>query len=80
MKTKLINSLINLLKVKSIITLLMFIAFFYLSVTEKIGSDNFMLIIGMIATYFFNKDSLDKKENKYEEKLNEKIYEVINDE
>lgn len=80
MKTKLINSLINLLKVKSIITLLMFIAFFYLSVTEKIGSDNFMLIIGMIATYFFNKDSLDKKENKYEEKSNEKIYEVINDE
>lgn len=60
MKEKLILSIINLLKVKSIITLLTFVAFFYLSISEKIGSDNFMLIIGMIATYFFNKDNSDK--------------------
>ncbi len=64
MKEKLISSIINLLKVKSIITLLTFVAFFYLSVTGKIGSDNFMLIIGMIATYFFNKDNSDKVKNK----------------
>lgn len=64
MKEKLISSIINLLKVKSIITLLTFVAFFYLSVTRKIGSDNFMLIIGMIATYFFNKDNSDKTKNK----------------
>lgn len=56
MKEKLISKLINLLKVKSIVTLLTFVAFFYLSITEKIGRDNFMLIVGMIATYFFNKD------------------------
>lgn len=49
------DKVIELLKVKSIITLLSFLAFFYLSITEKIGSDNFMLILGMIATYFFNK-------------------------
>lgn len=64
MKEKLISSIINLLKVKSIITLLTFVAFFYLSITRKIESDNFMLIIGMIATYFFNKDSSDKAKNK----------------
>ena len=64
MKEKLISSIINLLKVKSIITLLTFVAFFYLSVTRKIGSDNFMLIIGMISTYFFNKDNSDKTKNK----------------
>ncbi len=58
MKDKLISSLINLIKVKSIITLLTFSAFFILSVKEKIGVDNFMLILGMISTYFFNrKDS-----------------------
>ncbi len=64
MKEKLILSIINLLKVKSIITLLTFVAFFYLSISEKIGSDNFMLIIGMIATYFFNKDNSEKLKNK----------------
>ena len=60
MKTKIVTALINLLKVKSMVTLLTFVAFFYLSITEKIGKDNFMLITGMIATYFFNKDSTDK--------------------
>lgn len=55
---KIVNSLINLIKVKSIITLLTFSAFFILSINEKIGVDNFMLILGMISTYFFNrKDS-----------------------
>lgn len=60
MKEKIINALINLLKVKSIITLLTFSAFFYLAITEKIQGDNFMLILGMITTYFFNKDKTDK--------------------
>jgi hypothetical protein len=53
------DALIKLLKVKSIITLISFVAFVYLSVTGKISSDNFMLILGMIATYFFNKDKKD---------------------
>lgn len=56
MKEKTISAVMSLLKVKSLITLLSFGAFFYLSVTEKITTDNFMLILGMIATYFFNKD------------------------
>ena len=45
MKEKLINALVSLLKVKSLITLLSFGAFFYLSVTEKINVDNFMLFV-----------------------------------
>ena len=57
MKEKLISALVSLLKVKSIITLISFVAFFYLSITGKISVDNFMLILGMIATYFFNKDA-----------------------
>ena len=61
MKKKVILSIIELLKVKSIITILTFSAFFYLSISDKMGIDNFMLIIGMIATYFFNKDITEKK-------------------
>lgn len=52
---KLSEMLINLLKVKSIITILTFITFTYLSIKGKIDIDNFMLILGMISTYFFTK-------------------------
>lgn len=79
MKEKVISQLINLLKVKSIVTLLTFVAFFYLSITEKIGRDNFMLIVGMIATYFFNKDSSEKKEQ-VSNGISDKNYEIIDDE
>lgn len=60
MKEKIIKALVDLLKVKSIITLLSFVAFFYLSIIGKIGTDNFMLILGMIATYFFNRNKSEK--------------------
>lgn len=60
MKEKFFLNLIELLKVKSIITILTFLTFLYLSINEKIDTDNFMLILGMISTYFFNKD---KKNN-----------------
>ena len=52
------NALINLIKVKSIITLLAFGAFFVLSVNEQIDIDNFMLILGMISTYFFSRKDI----------------------
>ena len=60
MKKKIVKALIDLLKVKSIITLLSFVAFFYLSIIGKIGTDNFMLILGMIATYFFNRNKSER--------------------
>ena len=61
MNEKLVGALVALLKVKSIITLLSFAAFFYLSIVGKISNDNFMLILGMIATYFFSKTNGDGK-------------------
>lgn len=79
MKEKITNSIVNLLKVKSIITLLSFTAFFYLSITGKVDVDNFMLVMSMIATYFFNKDNYEKKENINNESSNV-MYEVIDDE
>lgn len=79
MKEKTISAVMSLLKVKSLITLLSFGAFFYLSVTEKITTDNFMLILGMIATYFFNKDSSDKKKL-INNDISNKNYEIIDDE
>ena len=79
MKEKVIFRLTNLLKVKSIVTLLTFVAFFYLSMTEKVGRDNFMLIVGMITTYFFNKDSSEKKEQVSND-ISNKNYEIIDDE
>ena len=56
MKDNMLKALIELLKVKSIITILSFLVFLYLAIIGKINSDNFMLILSMIATYFFNKD------------------------
>lgn len=78
MKEMISKSLVSLLKVKSIITLLTFAAFFYLSVSGRIDSDNFMLVVGMIVTYFFNKDQIDK--TKSNNSNQEPIYEVIEDE
>ncbi len=62
-----------LLKVKTIITLLVFGVFAYLSIVGKIEAEDFMLILGMVATYYFNKDSKEAPviENKtIEEKIN----------
>ena len=41
-----------LLKVKTIITLLVFGVFSYLSIVEKIEPKDFMPILGMVATYY----------------------------
>lgn len=59
-----------LLKVKTIITLLVFGVFSYLSIVGKIEAKDFMLILGMVATYYFNKDN---KEAPTVEKTEEKI-------
>ncbi len=65
MKEKIISQLCELLKVKSIITIIAFMAFFYLAITSRLDTDNFMLVLGMITTYFFNKDQ--NKEELHEE-------------
>ena len=50
----------DLLKIKSIITILSFGVFAYLSIIGKIEAKDFMLILGMVATYYFNKDLKEK--------------------
>ncbi len=44
MKEKILEKLIELIKVKSIITILTFIAFFYLSVTKQIDKFFFLFL------------------------------------
>ncbi len=63
MKEKIISQLCELLKVKSIITIIAFMAFFYLAITSRLDTDNFMLVLGMITTYFFNKEELHEESN-----------------
>jgi hypothetical protein len=59
-----------LLKVKTIITLLVFGVFAYLSIVGKIEAKDFMLILGMVATYYFNKDN--KKQPDFSEEIIER--------
>ena len=53
------NKLIELVKVKSIITILVFGVFCYLSIIGKVDAQQFMLVLSMVATYYFS-----KKDNK----------------
>lgn len=53
------DKLIDLLKVKSLITLLVFGVFCYLSIIGKVDAQQFMLVLSMVATYYFA-----KKDNK----------------
>ena len=63
----------ELLKVKSIITLSTFATFTYLSIVGKIDAKDFMFILGMVATYYFNKDN--KETPVFDETLEEIEYE-----
>lgn len=58
---KLINRLSDLLKIKNIITLMATLVFVVLALKGTIGTDNVMLVVGMVFTYFFNKDIRDDK-------------------
>jgi len=70
----------ELLKIKSIITLMVTIVFSYLSIVGKINSNEFMLILAMVFTYYFNKDNKDIKLPKQETKeLDEIKFELKDD-
>lgn len=56
---KLINRATDLLKIKNIITLMATLVFVVLALRGIIGTDNVMLVVGMVFTYFFNKDVKD---------------------
>lgn len=49
------NALINLLKVKTIITLAITAVFVYLSIAGKLPIETTTMVIGMVFTYYFNK-------------------------
>lgn len=55
MKEKIGEKFIELLKVKSLITIMTFAVFSYLSVIGKIDAKDFMIVLGMISTYYFTK-------------------------
>lgn len=63
----------EIIKVKSIITLLTTLVFCYLAITGKVDSEQFMMILAMVFTYYFNKDS---KEIKLPESKKEEIEEI----
>lgn len=56
------QALINLLKVKTLITIAITIVFCYLAITEKMPIETTTMVIGMVFTYYFNKDNINKGE------------------
>ena len=52
----------DLLKVKSVVTLIATISFAYLAITGKMDVKDAVVLITMVFTYLFNKDTTDKKE------------------
>lgn len=54
--SKLTEALISLLKVKTIITIATAGLFVYLSIKGQMPKETIALVIGMVFTYYFNKD------------------------
>lgn len=50
----------DLLKIKSIITLMTMTVFTIMALTGKIDTDNVMMVVGMVVTYFFAKQDTQK--------------------
>lgn len=61
------NALINLLKVKTLITLAITIVFCYLAIVGKLPIETTTMVIGMVFTYYFNKKDVDKNLESREE-------------
>lgn len=50
------KALVDLIKVKTIITLAITIVFCYLSMSKELPIETTTMVIGMVFTYYFNKD------------------------
>lgn len=57
MKEKIINTILNLFRVKTIITLVISVLFVILAYTEKLPIETTTMVIGMVFTYYFSKDN-----------------------
>jgi hypothetical protein len=55
----LLKKIADLFKIKNLITLLATLVFVVLALRGTLGTDNVMLVVGMVFTYFFNKDFKD---------------------
>ena len=62
------EKLINLIDVKSILTILLTLVFCYLSVIGKILPDQFITIFMMVVSFYFGVKSGKKQETQAEEK------------
>lgn len=51
--SNLLNNLANLIKVKTIVTMVVVSVFAYLAVTGRITADNVMIIISMVVSFYF---------------------------
>lgn len=59
-KEKFIAKLTDLLKVKSIVTIICMLVFAYLSITKSLESKDVMIVITAVTTYLYNKNTTDK--------------------
>lgn len=62
MREKLINAIVNLFKVKTIITLAITLVFILLALKGELPIETTTMVIGMVFTYYFNKDKKDGEE------------------
>ena len=56
------SRLADLLKVKSIVTIVSTLTFAYLAITGKMDVKDVVVLITMVFTYLFNRDITEKKE------------------
>lgn len=59
---KILFRLSELLKIKSIVTLVCMSVFGYMAITNKLQPSEVMVVVTAVITYFFNKDNSEKKE------------------
>lgn len=57
----LLENLANLVKVKTIVTLVVMLVFGVLSLTGRISADNAMIIISMVVSFYFGTQSMKKE-------------------
>ena len=52
-KMEILKNFANLIKVKTIVTLVVVAVFAYMALTSKIDADNVMLIVSMVVSFYF---------------------------
>ena len=66
-KDRLIKMITNLLKVKSIVTIMLTIVFSYLAITGVISGDEFMTVFSIVIAFYFGTQAQKIADGKQEE-------------